>query len=126
MIGYRNVLNFLPPPPFYVPSRLSSRPVYDKISRSRLYLIDLVDTVSNIDALQDTREVVGESTLYPRPFGHAEIFVFTEQFLVMYEELILNFALALAAVGVLSTFILGKVAVVALVCLTVVSWYCCH
>eukprot|EP00904_Undaria_pinnatifida_P008217 jgi/Undpi1/4525/HiC_scaffold_18.g07879.m1 len=91
-----------------------------QISRSRLYLIDLVDTVSNIDALQDTREVVGESTLYPRPFGHAEIFVFTEQFLVMYEELILNFALALAAVGVLSTFILGKVAVVALVCLTVV------
>ncbi|CAM9122089.1 unnamed protein product, partial [Laminaria digitata] len=90
------------------------------ISRSKLYLIDLVDTASNIDALQDTREVVGQSTLDPQPFGYSEIFVFTEQFLVMYQELILNFALALAAVGVLSVFILGKLAIVALVCLTVV------
>ena len=79
-----------------------------------------MDTASNIDALQDTREVVAQSTLDPEPFGYSEIFVFTEQFLVMYQELISNFALALIAVGVLSVFILGNLAIVALVCVTVV------
>lgn len=79
-----------------------------------------MDTASNIDALQDTREVVAQSTLDPEPFGYSEIFVFTEQFLVMYRELISNFALALIAVGVLSVFILGNLAIVALVCVTVV------
>lgn len=42
------------------------------------------------------------------------------QFLVVYQELITNFVLALVAVAVLSMFILGKIVIVALVCLTVV------
>lgn len=46
--------------------------------------------------------------------------MFTEQFLVIYEELVVNFVLALVAVAVLSLLVLGKVAIVALVCLTVV------
>lgn len=82
-----------------------------------------MDTTNNIDALQETRDVMGQSTLDPEPFGYSEIFVFTEQFLVMYQELISNFVLALIAVAVLSIFILGKLAIVALVCVTVVRLY---
>lgn len=117
--GLRRATNEYPPPPFGFPppSLTCMKP---KISRSKLYLIDLVDTASNIEALQDTQEVVGQSSLEIEPFGYSEIFVFTEQFLVMYRELILNFVLALIAVGVLSVFILGKLGIVALVCLTVV------
>lgn len=40
---------------------------------------------------------------------------------MIYGELITNFLLALAAVAVLSLLVLGKVTVVILVCLTVVS-----
>lgn len=40
----------------------------------------------------------------------------------MYQELILNFVLALVAVAVLSLFILGNITIVVLVCVTVVSW----
>lgn len=43
------------------------------------------------------------------------------QFLVIYEELIINFVLALAAVAVLSSLVLGQLVIVLLVCLTVVS-----
>ena len=85
-----------------------------------MYLIDVVDTTSSVDALEDTRDVVDQSTLDPKPFGFSGSFVFTEQFLVIYDELILNFVLALVAVAVLSVFILGRMAIVALVCFTVV------
>lgn len=91
-----------------------------QISRSWLFLVDVVDTESSVDALKQTRDVVDQSTLDPEPFGYSGIFIFTEQFLVIYEELIINFILALVAVAVLSLFILGKVGVVALVCFTVV------
>lgn len=47
--------------------------------------------------------------------------MFTEQSFVIYNELISSFGLALAAVLVLSLLVLGKVGVVVLVCLTVVS-----
>ena len=82
--------------------------------------MDITDTESSVDALKQTRDVVDQSTLDPEPFGYSGIFIFTEQFLVIYEELIINFILALVAVAVLSLFILGKVGVVALVCFTVV------
>lgn len=42
------------------------------------------------------------------------------QFLVIYDELILNYILALLAVAVLSVFVLGKFKIIALVCMTVV------
>ena len=75
---------------------------------------------ATIDALKQTRDVIDQSTLDPEPFGFSSVFVFTEQFLVIYDELILNFVLALVAVAVLSLFILGDVAMVALICFTVV------
>lgn len=42
------------------------------------------------------------------------------QFLVIYDELIMNYIMALVAVAVLSVFILGRWKIVALVCFTVV------
>ena len=47
-----------------------------------------------------------------------------EQYLVIYDELIMNFILALVAVAALSVFVLGKIAIVALVCFTVVRRCC--
>lgn len=89
-----------------------------------MFLVDLTDVENNIDALKDTREVVAQSSLEPEPFGFSGIFVFTEQYLVIYDELIFNFILALVAVAVLSVCILGRIAVVMLVCATVVSHVC--
>lgn len=53
------------------------------------------------------------------------------QFLVIYDELIVNYILALVAVAVLSIFVLGNLKITALVCFTVVrvhsaSWRCRH
>ena len=92
-----------------------------QISRSLLFLVDMVDTEENVRALEDTRDVIDQSTLDPEPFGFSGVFVFTEQFLVIYDELIENFILALVAVAVLSLLILGNVGVVVLVCVSVVS-----
>lgn len=84
-----------------------------------------MDTTNNVDALHDTRDVADQSTLDPQPFGFSTVFLFTEQYLVLYDELIMNFVLALVAVAVLSVFVLGKIAIVALICFTVVrSRYC--
>ena len=83
--------------------------------------MDIVSTEENVDALEDTRDVVDQSTLDPEPFGFSSVFVFTEQFLVIYDELIGNFILALIAVAVLSLLILGNVGVVVLICFSVVS-----
>ncbi|CAM9198844.1 unnamed protein product, partial [Ectocarpus sp. 12 AP-2014] len=91
-----------------------------KISRSEMYLINLVDTDNNVDALRDTREVADESTLDPQPFAFAGVFVFSEQFIVIFGELMSSFGLALLAVLVLSLLVLGKVTVVLLVCVTLV------
>lgn len=83
-----------------------------------------MDTASNIDALYDTRDVTDLSTLDPEPFGFSTIFLSTEQYLVIYDELIMNFILALVAVAVLSVFVLGNIAIVALICFTVVRRCC--
>ncbi|CAM9359667.1 unnamed protein product, partial [Ectocarpus fasciculatus] len=91
-----------------------------KISRSEMFLINLVDTDNNVDALLDTREVSDQSTLDPQPFAHSDVFGFTEQYLVIYDELLTSFGLALFAVFILSLFVLGKVTIVALVCVTLV------
>lgn len=53
-------------------------------------------------------------TVIPRPMNFP-------QFLVIYDELILNYILALLAVAVLSVFVLGEFKIIALVCLTVVG-----
>ncbi|CAM9472608.1 unnamed protein product [Ascophyllum nodosum] len=91
-----------------------------EISRSLLFLVDIVNTEENVDALEDTRDVIDQSTLDPEPFGFSSVFVFTEQFLVIYDELIENFILALVAVAVLSLLILGNVGMVVLICVSVV------
>ncbi|CAM9351148.1 unnamed protein product, partial [Laminaria digitata] len=99
---------------------IEASPSNQIISRSGLFLIDLVDTTSNVDALHDTRDVADLSTLQPEPFGFSSIFLWTEQYLVIYDELIMNFVMALVAVAVLSVFVLGKISIVALICFTVV------
>ncbi|CAM9899558.1 unnamed protein product, partial [Ectocarpus sp. 12 AP-2014] len=91
-----------------------------KISRSEMYLINLVDTDNKVDALEDTREVADQSTLDPQTFAYSDMFLFAEQHVVIYNELLSSFGLALLAVLVLSLFVLGKVTVVLLVCLTLV------
>lgn len=135
------------PPPAPLPSRSLSTchrddlPSFankcEQISRSELFLVDLVDTTSNIAALEDARDVADQSTLDPEPFSYSTVFLFTEQFLVIYDELIMNFVLSLVAVAVLSSFILGRISIVILICLTVVrltasyyggyllQYYCC-
>jgi len=67
-----------------------------------------------------TRDVIDESTLDPEPFGFSSVFVATEMYFVIYDELIQSFALALVAVAGLSLLILGDVAMVVLICFTVV------
>eukprot|EP00904_Undaria_pinnatifida_P008203 jgi/Undpi1/4512/HiC_scaffold_18.g07866.m1 len=91
-----------------------------EISRSGMYLVGMVDSEKSVDALMDVRDVVGESSLDPDVFEFSSLFIFVEQFVVIYRELLMNFLLALVAVAVLSFFVLGKVAIVALVCFTVV------
>ncbi|CBN79517.1 conserved unknown protein [Ectocarpus siliculosus] len=91
-----------------------------KISRSDMFLVGLTDTEKNVDALRGTREVVDQSALDPAPFAYSEVFVSSEQFVVIYGELMSSFGLALAAVFALSLLVLGKVAVVVLVCVTLV------
>lgn len=91
-----------------------------QISRTELFLIDLTDVDNNVDALEDVRDVVDQSALEPKPFGFSAVFIFTEQYLVIYDELIVNFILALVAVAIMSVFVLGRFAIVALVCITVV------
>ncbi|CAN0011050.1 unnamed protein product, partial [Ectocarpus sp. 12 AP-2014] len=66
-----------------------------KISRSDMYLVNLVDTDNNVDALRDTRDVADQSTLDPQPFAYSGVFVFSEQFVVIYNELLSSFGLAL-------------------------------
>lgn len=53
--------------------------IYEQISRTESYLIDLTDTTNNIDALEDARDVVEASTLDPEPFAFSSVFIFTEQ-----------------------------------------------
>ncbi|CBN79522.1 similar to Patched domain-containing protein 3 [Ectocarpus siliculosus] len=91
-----------------------------EISRTTMYLIDLTSTENGINALKDSREVVGESTLDPQPLAFSAYFVFSEQFLVIYDELMMNFVMALVAVAVFSVFILGRWKIIALVCFTLV------
>eukprot|EP00903_Cladosiphon_okamuranus_P015713 g14505.t1 len=89
------------------------------ISQTDMYLVDLTDTDKNVDALKGSRDVVEQSALDPKPFAFSGVFVFAEQFVVIYDELLTSFGLALVAVLALSLFVLGKVAVVLLVCVTV-------
>ncbi|CAM9121063.1 unnamed protein product [Ectocarpus fasciculatus] len=81
-----------------------------------MYLVNLVDTENNLDALKDTRDVADQSTLDPQPFAYSGV----RQYVVIYNELLSSFGLALLAVLALSLFVLGKVTVVFLVCLTLV------
>eukprot|EP00752_Nemacystus_decipiens_P014689 g13085.t1 len=90
-----------------------------EMSFSSMFIVDLVDTDAEIRALRMARDVMDRSPLEPRPFASSGIFLYVEQFLVIYEELITNFLLALAAVALLSLVVLRTVRVVLLVCVTV-------
>eukprot|EP00903_Cladosiphon_okamuranus_P022061 g20288.t1 len=90
------------------------------ISRTEMFLIDLTDTNKQVDAMLGSRDVMDESTLDPESFAYATVFVFIEQDVVIYDELLTSFGLALVAVLALSLLVLGKVSVVLLVCFTLV------
>ncbi|CAM9459613.1 unnamed protein product, partial [Scytosiphon promiscuus] len=57
-----------------------------EISRTDMYLIDQTETTKMIDALEGTRDIVGESTIEPEPFGYSGLFIYTEQYLVIFRE----------------------------------------
>lgn len=59
-----------------------------------------------------------ETTHDPGSFEFSSLLVAAEMYFVIYEELIQSFALALVAVARLSLLILGDVAMVALICIT--------
>ena len=44
-----------------------------QVSRTDLYLVDLTDTTKNVDALEGSRDVVGESSLDPKPFAYSGV-----------------------------------------------------
>lgn len=44
-----------------------------------MYLIDLTSTDNGVRALKDSRAVVAESTLDPRPLAFSQFFIFSEQ-----------------------------------------------
>ncbi|CAN0119730.1 unnamed protein product, partial [Pylaiella littoralis] len=90
------------------------------LHRIGMYLIDMTSTDNAVKALKDSREVQGESTLDPPPMAFSGYFILTEQFLVIYDELMANYIMALVAVAVFSVFVLGNFKIVALVCFTVV------
>ncbi|CAM9379122.1 unnamed protein product [Choristocarpus tenellus] len=92
-----------------------------KISRSEMFLLDVETVDSNVDAIRSVRNVVDNTNLSPEPFAFSGVFIFTEQFLVMYKELLVNFALALVAVFVLSLFVLGSLQAAILACVTLVA-----
>lgn len=50
-----------------------------QISRSRMYLVGIVDSEKSMDALMDVRDVVGASSLDPKPFEFSNLFIFVEQ-----------------------------------------------
>ncbi|CAM9629215.1 unnamed protein product [Chrysoparadoxa australica] len=75
-----------------------------------------------IKAMRDIRAVCSGSALEPPPFPYAVQHLNTEQFVVLYEEILTNFAMVLVAVFLLSLLILGRmrytllsVAIVALI-----------
>lgn len=61
-----------------------------------------------------------ETTHDPGSFEFSSLLVAAEMYFVIYEELIQSFVLALVAVARLSLLILGDVAMVALICITMV------
>lgn len=44
-----------------------------------MYLIHLTNTDNNVDALEDSRDVVEASSLDQKPFAFSGVFIFTEQ-----------------------------------------------
>ncbi|CAN0336892.1 unnamed protein product [Ascophyllum nodosum] len=90
-----------------------------KISRTEVFLNGITDPEKRLESMLGARDVADQSVLNPEPFAFTQVFVLNEQFLVIYDELITNFILALVAVAILSLLILGKIGIVVLVCLTV-------
>lgn len=52
---------------------------HGQMSRTRSYLVDQTSTENTIVALQDSRRVVGASSLDPQPFAFTTVFLYVEQ-----------------------------------------------
>ncbi|CAM9475163.1 unnamed protein product [Discosporangium mesarthrocarpum] len=89
--------------------------------RSHMFLINTYNVPQSINALESVRDVADEAELDEEPFAFSQVFIFTEQFLVMYQELVINFVLALVAVFFLSLLILGDLQITLLVCVALVA-----
>lgn len=50
-----------------------------QISRSEVFLVDIVLASDSVTALRDSRDVVGHSALDTKPFAFSTVFIFVEQ-----------------------------------------------
>lgn len=66
------------------------------------------------------QRIMGRSELTLRLTLHSPPPLFLRKFLVIYDELIINYIMALVAVALMSVFILGNFKIIALICFTVV------
>ncbi|CAM9197033.1 unnamed protein product [Chrysoparadoxa australica] len=79
------------------------------LSRINFFHTGTSTVKKQIKAMEDIRKVCAASPLTPKPFPYALQHLPTEQFVVLYQEVIFNFLLVLAAVLVFSLLILGQV-----------------
>ncbi|CAM9500189.1 unnamed protein product [Phaeothamnion confervicola] len=81
------------------------------IARSNMFYVDVPKTSQQTGVLEDIRVVCdnADAVLEPRPFSYSPMDIFTEQYLVMWNNVLNDFGVAIAAVGALSFLILGRI-----------------
>ncbi|CAM9426094.1 unnamed protein product [Chrysoparadoxa australica] len=95
--------------------RFKANVVFDEpdsgIAVSRVSIFHFQTSTVNkmIDAMQDLRQLTAASSIIPRPFAYSTQHLFTEQFLVLYREILSNFLLMLVVLFCLSILVLGSV-----------------
>ncbi|CAM9184764.1 unnamed protein product [Chrysoparadoxa australica] len=97
-----------------------------EMSRVHLYHIMTLSNSEKIRAMLDLRELLDDSSLAPKPFAYSPTtYIWNEQYIVLWRELIVNFGLVLAVVAVLSLVILGRVRYTVLTVLVVAAVDAC-
>ncbi|CAM9744182.1 unnamed protein product [Chrysoparadoxa australica] len=81
-----------------------------KMSRVQMYHVLTVTNDQKISAMLDLRDLLDGSSLEPTPFAYASAtYIWNEQYIVLWQELLVNFGLVLGLVAALSLVILGRV-----------------
>jgi len=83
-------------------------------SRIGLWHKKVGTTEEKVAAMLELREECERTNLSPKPFPYTFAYVFIEQFVIIYWELVLNLVLSLAACAVVSLFVLHHPGVVVL------------